>query len=286
MASPTPQQVEAAYAQCLQIVRGHYENFPVASFVLPQALRRPIAVIYAFARTADDFADEGAWDAETRLTKLQDYDDKLDAIAAGRTLDDPIFIALADVIRRYDLPLSLFHDLVSAFRQDVSQKRYATLDEVWDYCRRSANPVGRLLLHLLGAATPANLRHSDAICSALQLINFLQDLEQDYVENGRIYLPLEDMTRFGVTESHIAERRSDKAMGELLQHEIHIARERMLAGAPLGRTLRGRFGFQLRLMINGGLRVLELLERQRDDLFSRPRLRTRDWLWLIWRSCR
>jgi squalene synthase HpnC len=286
MASPTPQQVEAAYARCLQIVRGHYENFPVASVVLPQALRRPIAVIYAFARTADDFADEGTWDAATRLTKLQDYDDKLDAIAAGRSLDDPIFIALADVIHKHGLPRPLFHDLVSAFRQDVTQKRYRTLDEVWDYCRRSANPVGRLLLHLLDAATPANLHQSDAVCSALQLINFLQDLEQDYVENGRIYLPLEDMARFGVTESHIAEQRSDEAMRELLQHEIRIARARMLAGAPLGRSLRGRFGFQLRLMINGGLRVLELLEGQRDDLFSRPRLQTRDWLRLIWRSCR
>ena len=157
---------------------------------------------------------------------------------------------------------------------------------MWDYCRRSANPVGRLLLHLLNVATPENLQRSDAVCSALQLINFLQDMEQDYAENGRIYLPLEDMARFGVDEGHIAAKRSDRAMGDLIHHEIHVARERMLQGSSLGRDIRGRFGFQLRLMINGGLRVLELLERQRDDLFSRPRLRTRDWLWMILRSCR
>jgi squalene synthase HpnC len=284
MATATEQQVEAAYAHCQTIVRGHYENFPVASFVLPKKLRRPIAVIYAFARSADDFADEGGWDSETRLAKLKDYDGKLDDIAANRSLDDPIFIALADVIAQHKLPLQLFHDLISAFRQDVSKKRYTTLDEVWDYCRRSANPVGRLLLHLLDAATPENLQRSDAVCSALQLINFLQDIEQDFVENGRIYLPLEDMTRFGVTESHIAEMRSDEAMRGLIRHEIHITRERMLEGEPLGRAIRGRFGFQLRLMINGGLRVLDLLEQQRDGVFSRPRLRTRDWAWMILRS--
>lgn len=278
------QQVEAAYAQCQAIVRGHYENFPVASVVLPKKLRRPIAVIYAFARSADDFADEGDWDSATRLAKLKDYDDKLDAIATGRHLDDPIFIALADVIAKHQLPQQLFHDLISAFRQDVTQKRYNTIDDVWDYSRRSANPVGRLLLHLLDAATPENLQRSDAVCSALQLINFLQDIEQDYIENGRIYLPFEDMARFGVTESHIAERLSDDAMRNLIRHEIHVARERMLQGAPLGHELRGRFGFQLRLMINGGLRVLDLLEQQRDDLFSRPRLKTRDWLWMISRS--
>jgi len=284
MSPATEQQVEAAYAQCQAIVRGHYENFPVASFVLPKKLRRPIAVIYAFARSADDFADEGDWDSATRLAKLKDYDDKLDAIAAGRRLDDPIFIAIADVIQQHALPLQLFHDLISAFRQDVTKKRYATIDEVWDYCRRSANPVGRLLLHLLDAATPENLQRSDTVCSALQLINFLQDIEQDYVENGRIYMPLEDMTRFGVTENHIEEKRSDDAMRNLIRHEIHITRERMLEGKPLGSALRGRFGFQLRLMINGGLRVLDLLERQRNDLFSRPRLQARDWAWMIWKS--
>lgn len=273
-----------SYAYCQQRVRAHYENFPVASFILPQRLRQPISVIYAFARSADDFADEGDWDAPTRLAKLGQYDDHLDAIERGEPVDQPIFIALADVIRQHRLPLSLFHDLLIAFRLDVSKKRYTDIDDVWDYCRYSANPVGRLLLHLMGQATPQNLQQSDAICSALQLINFLQDIEQDFVENQRIYLPQAELARFGIDEAQIRERRSDPAFRQLIQQHINYARDRMLAGKPLGRAVGGRFGLQLRLMINGGLRVLELLERQQDDLFARPRLRKRDGLLILLRS--
>lgn len=279
-----PQQLRAAYAHCQQIVRSHYENFPVASFILPKALRRPISVIYAFARTADDFADEGEWDAETRLTKLKDYDDKLQAIAAGRAVDDPIFIALQDVMQRHQLPVQLFHDLIIAFRLDVSKQRYADMAEVWDYCRYSANPVGRLLLHLLQADTAQNLQRSDAICSALQLINFLQDINQDLTENNRIYLPQDELSHFGVSEDQLRKEHSNKAMRRLLRRQIGYAREKMLWGQPLGRSLRGRFGFQLRMMINGGLRILDLLEKQKRDLFSRPRLKKRDWLWMLWKS--
>lgn len=278
------QQITDAYAYCRQMVRSHYENFPVASFILPKRLRQPISVIYAFARTADDFADEGDWDAGTRLTKLQQYDDHLDAIANGETIDNPIFIALADVIEKHHLPLPLFHDLITAFRCDVNKTRFTNIDDVWDYCRYSANPVGRLLLHLMNAATAENLERSDAVCSALQLINFLQDIEQDFVENNRIYLPQADLQRFGVSEEHFRTQRSDDAFAQLLQQQITYAREKMLFGKPLGRAVTGRFGFQLRLMINGGLRVLELLERQQGNLFSRPRLNKRDWLWMFLRS--
>ena len=279
-----PQQLAAAYAHCQQLVRSHYENFPVATLILPRRLRQPISVIYAFARTADDFADEGDDDAETRLTKLQRYADNLAAIAGGEALTDPVFIALADVIDKHHLPLGLFHDLLAAFRLDVTKTRFADIDEVWDYCRYSANPVGRLLLHLLDAASPENLQRSDAICSALQLINFLQDIEQDFVENNRIYLPQADMQRFGVGEEHIRDKRSDAAFARLIQQQIDYAREKMLFGKPLGRAVGGRFGFQLRLMINGGLRVLELLERQKADLFSRPRLGKADWLLMLVRA--
>lgn len=278
------QQITDAYACCQQMVRNHYENFPVASFILPKRLRQPISVIYAFARTADDFADEGDWDAETRLTKLREYDEYLDAIANDEAIDNPIFIALADVIKKHDLPLQLFHDLITAFRLDVSKKRFTDIDDVWDYCRYSANPVGRLLLHLMDAATAKNLEHSDAVCSALQLINFLQDIEQDYVENQRIYLPQADLQRFGVNEEHFRTQCSDDAFAQLLQQQIAYAREKMLFGKPLGRAVGGRFGVQLRLMINGGLRVLELLERQQGNLFSRPRLSKRDWLWMFLRA--
>ncbi|MCF6258015.1 MAG: squalene synthase HpnC [Gammaproteobacteria bacterium] len=280
----SPQKITDAYAYCQQMVRSHYENFPVASFILPKRLRQPISVIYAFARTADDFADEGDWDAKTRLTKLREYDEYLDAIANDEAIDNPIFIALADVIKKHDLPLQLFHDLITAFRLDVSKKRFTDIDDVWDYCRYSANPVGRLLLHLMDAATAENLEHSDAVCSALQLINFLQDIEQDFVENQRIYLPQADLQRFGVSEEHFRTRRSDDAFTRLLQQQITYAREKMLFGKPLGRAVGGRFGFQLRLMINGGLRILELLERQQGNLFSRPRLRKRDGLWMFLRA--
>ncbi len=284
MVARDSQQVEQAYVHCQQIVRSHYENFPVASFILPKHLRRPISVIYAFARNADDFADEGDWDADTRLAKLKDYDDKLDKIASKQELDDPVFIALADVIKQHALPLQLFHDLITAFRLDVTKTRYKDINDVWDYCRYSANPVGRLLLHLTKEDSAENLERSDAICSALQLINFLQDIEQDLSENNRIYLPQQDMLRFQVSEDQLKEKLSNDAMLKLIQQQILYAREKMLFGKPLGRAVRGRFGFQLRIMINGGLRVLELLEKQQHDLFSRPRLGKRDWMKMIWRS--
>jgi squalene synthase HpnC len=278
------QQLSQAYAFCHQMVRNHYENFPVASFILPKRLRQPISVIYAFARTADDFADEGDDDAETRLTKLKQYDDYLDAIGKGEAVDHPIFIALADVIEQHQLPLQLFHDLISAFRLDVTKKRYADINDVWEYCRYSANPVGRLLLHLMDAATPQNLEHSDAICSALQLINFLQDIDQDYTENNRIYLPQTDLAALNISEEQIRDKHTDAAFRKLIQQQIGYAREKMLLGKPLGRAVGGRFGFQLRLMIHGGLRVLDLLDMQHDDMFSRPRLKKRDWLVMLLRS--
>lgn len=278
------QQIANAYAHCQKMVREHYENFPVASFILPKRLRQPISVIYAFARTADDFADEGDWDTEARLTKLKEYDDYLDAIENGESIDHPIFIALADVIERHQLPLQLFHDLITAFRLDVTKKRYTDIDDVWDYCRYSANPVGRLLLHLMKKDSPKNLEQSDAICSALQLINFLQDIEQDFVENDRIYLPQADLSRFSISEEHFRSKQSDAAFAQLIQQQITYAKEKMLFGKQLGRAVGGRFGFQLRLMINGGLRVLELLESQKDDLFARPRLKKRDWVFMLLRS--
>jgi squalene synthase HpnC len=284
MVARNSQQVEQAYNHCQQMVRSHYENFPVASFILPKHLRRPISVIYAFARNADDFADEGDWDADTRLAKLKDYDDKLDIIATGQKLDDPVFVALADVIKEHALPLQLFHDLITAFRLDVTKTRYKDINDVWNYCRYSANPVGRLLLHLTKEDSVENLERSDAICSSLQLINFLQDIEQDLVESNRIYLPQEDMLRFQVTEDQLKEKCSNGAMLKLIQQQILYVREKMLFGKPLGRVVRGRFGFQLRIMINGGLRVLELLEKQQNDLFSRPRLGKFDWLRMVWRS--
>ncbi|MCW8919367.1 MAG: squalene synthase HpnC [Gammaproteobacteria bacterium] len=280
----TAHNLKSAYRHCERLARSHYENFPVASWLLPRRLRRPVAVIYAFARSADDFADEGHYSSAHRLALLNGYSAKLQQLEHGEVADDPLFIALADVITRHQLPLSLFYDLLSAFAQDVTKKRYADFDEVLDYCRRSANPVGRLLLHLSGNASEENLQLSDKICSALQLINFYQDLLQDFEENERIYLPEEEMRRYGVGCEHFAVRSNEREMVALFRLQIERARQMMEQGRPLGRRLKGRFGLEIRLIIEGGLAMIERLEQCAEAPFSRPRLRKRDWLRAIWRA--
>ncbi len=279
----TPQQ---AYRHCRAIARGHYENFPVASLVLPHRLRDPVAAIYAFARAADDLADEGDHPPEARLAALDQRAEQLEAAGHGQPdPDDPVAVALADAIDRHSLPLQPFRDLLSAFRQDVEKRRYADFGEVMDYCRRSANPVGRLLLALYDIDDERTIAHSDALCSGLQLVNFLQDIAQDYDENDRIYLPAEDMARFGVDEAHIRDRVSDAAMRALLQFEIDRARKLLRGGAGLGKRLPGRMKYEARLILYGGVAILGRLHAQpADDLFSRPRLRPRDRAWMLWRT--
>jgi len=285
-ASPAPARVREAYRYCLDLARRHYENFPVASRAVPARLRCPIAAVYAFARTADDFADEGTRTPEERLALLEEYGRRLDVMAAGDPQDtpgdDPVFIALGDAYRNYRLPLTLFHDLLDAFRQDVTKKRYADFAEVMDYCRRSANPVGRLLLHLYGETSYDRLARSDAVCSALQLINFLQDIGQDYRECGRIYLPQDDMRACGVGEDAISAVRTDAAMLRLVELQVVRIRALYATGAPLGRELRGRLGLELRLILSGARRVLDKLAAERMDVFSRPRLKRMDWVGVVW----
>ena len=273
-----PPSLRDAYAHCMRMARSHYENFPVASVFLPKHLREPISVIYAFARTADDFADEGDALPTVRLAQLNTYVNYLDMLKLGVTVDNPIFIALDDVIKKHDLPLELFYDLLTAFSMDVTQRRYASQAEVLHYCRYSANPIGRLLLRLYKLATPVNVAQSDAVCSALQIINFLQDITQDYHEQGRIYFPQDDMARFGVSEEHIRTAHTDAAMRVLMSHVIERTRQMMLFGAPLGNVLPGRIGFELRMTIQGGLCVLNALQKQHDNVFARPRLGVGDWL--------
>jgi phytoene synthase len=255
----------------------HYENFPVASVLLPPRFRHPVALIYRFAREADDFADEGDAPAATRLAQLAEFGAQLRRIERSEAPGIAWFSELADVIRAYRLPAGLFHDLLSAFSQDVTVARYASFEAVLDYCRRSADPVGRLLLHLFDRATAENLRRSDSICSGLQLANFWQDVELDYAK-GRIYLPADDMAREGVTEAHIKERRCDDAWRALLKFQVDRARDMLLEGAPLGRALPGRIGIEIRATVQGGLRILEKLERAGYDMFRhRPVLRWHDW---------
>lgn len=264
----------------------HYENFPVASVLLPAALRPAVGVIYAFARSADDIADEGDAPPGERISALAEYEEELNRIEQKQQSTSPLFASLGRVISEFGLPLQPFRDLLSAFKQDVGTTRYATFSELMDYCARSANPVGVLMLHLYGAASMQNLRDSDAICSALQLINFWQDVAIDWQKN-RIYLPQEDLNRFGVTAAHLAEGKVDEAWRMLLAFQVERARALMLSGAPLARRLPGRIGWELRLVVQGGLRILERIEAAGYDVFRhRPRLGPRDWLVLAWRGMR
>jgi squalene synthase HpnC len=263
---------------------GHYENFPVASRLLPSASRAPIALIYRFARSADDIADEGELPAPERLRRLDGYRAELDRIERGDPSGDPLFVALERLVRERALPLQPFRDLLDAFGQDVVKPRYADYGELLAYCRRSANPVGRLLLHLFGRSEARECAWSDAICSGLQLANFWQDVAIDYAK-GRVYLPQDEMRCFGVTERHIAERRCDDAWRALIAFQIERTRALLESGAPLGHALPGRVGLEIRATVHGGLRILEKLRAARGDMFRhRPRLRWHDWPLVVGRA--
>jgi squalene synthase HpnC len=263
---------------------GHYENFPVASLLLPRPLRRPVAAIYRFARTADDFADEGERDDGTRLALLDGYRARLDAIARDEPLDDPLFRELAQIIREHGLDLQLFRDLLSAFSQDVTTKRYRTFADVLDYSRRSANPVGRLLLGLFRADTAENVRRSDAICTALQLVNFWQDVALDWTK-GRVYLPGDELARFGVTEAQIARGDASGRWADLMAFQVARTRDMMREGAPLARAVGGRIGLELALVVAGGTRILDKIAAAGGDVFRhRPVLRAWDWPGLFVRA--
>lgn len=262
----------------------HYENFPVASWLLPPALRTPVEAIYAFARSADDFADEGDRPDAERLALLDGYARSLERIGRGERPGDPVFSRLHDAIVAHDLPLGLFHDLLDAFRQDVTKKRYATFDELMDYCRRSADPVGRLLLALFRKDDPASLRDSDAICSSLQLINHWQDVAVDWGK-GRVYLPQEDFAQFGLDEGAIAGARSDGAWPDFMRFQCQRARAMMRSGSPLGTRLPGRMGLEIRAICAGGLRILDRIDAVDGDVFRhRPVLNGGDWARILWKA--
>jgi squalene synthase HpnC len=264
----------------------HYENFPVASFLLPARLRPAVEAIYAFARSADDLADEGLAAPGVRIAALEAYETALRGIENGQVPNSALFKRLAQVITDYQLPIQPLHELLSAFKQDVTTPRYETFAMLLDYCRRSANPVGQLMLHLYNAASMSNLRDSDAICTALQLINFWQDVMIDW-RKARIYIPQEDLDRFGVTADMIADARVSKEWQALMHFEIVRARAMMLSGAPLALRLPGRIGWELRFVIQGGLRILERIEAVNYDVFTRrPELGPRDWVAMAWHALR
>jgi squalene synthase HpnC len=285
----------------------HYENFPVASFLCPAHLRAPIAAIYHFARTADDIADEGDATAQQRLEELQAYRQDLiavcdagsnirpvtsnpaNAIAAPTSIRWPqVFGPLQATLQSHQLPPQLLHDLLDAFVQDTQKSAsaggYTTHAELLDYCRRSANPVGRLLLHLYGVTDTLALERGDAICSALQLINFWQDLSVD-IPRGRYYLPRDDCDRFGVSQSDILARRQTDSAAHLIAACAASARASMLNGCDLVHQIPGRAGWELRLVVQGGLRILDRIEALHfATLNQRPTLRWWDFPVMLWRA--
>ncbi len=258
-----------AYRHCQQLTATHYENFPVGSLLIRKDLRPHVHAIYAFARTADDFADELALqNPDQALANLQEWDQLLDQSVAGHA-DHPIFIALAGTIRQFDLPPQLFHDLVRAFRQDVTVRRYQTMENViQDYCRYSANPVGRLVLLLHGYRDEEFMRLSDAICTALQLTNFWQDIADD-LKKDRIYLPQMDMQEFGVTELQLARHELTSQFQALLRHEMTDTRQLFTQGASLVLHLKGRLRWEIRATLLGGIGILDRIERVGYDVFRR-----------------
>lgn len=282
-ATNTSLSLQQAYQHCQQIVHNHYENFPVASWFLPKNLRQPISVIYAFARYADDLADEGNLADDKRYEALNQYQKNFENAFKTKQSSDPVLIALVDVIEKHQLPVSLFLDLLTAFKMDTHTRRYKTFDDILNYCRYSANPVGRLLLHLNKQVSGDNLANSDAICSALQLINFYQDIQQDFTENNRIYLPTDEMQEFNVNESHINKGINDQAIKDLLQFQIQRAEKLMLSGSQLGQDLKGLFGLEIRLIIQGGLCIANKLKNI-DNVFERPRLTKTDKFVMLWRA--
>ncbi|MCW7541479.1 squalene synthase HpnC [Aquabacterium sp. A7-Y] len=265
----------------------HYENFPVASALCPPHLRPAVTAIYWYARTADDLADEGQRSTAERLADLAAYRVELQAMLRQEAPGErwrQVFAGLGPVQRQFSLPPQLLEDLLSAFEQDVVKHRYLHQEELLDYCRRSANPVGRLLLHLQGIDDAAALAQSDAICTALQLINFWQDLSIDTTRD-RLYIPLEACRRHQVPAGSLLARQETPATRALVREMVEWARELMWQGAPLARRIPGRFGWELRLVIQGGLRILEKIEAlDYATLQRRPVLRAWDAPVMLWRA--
>jgi phytoene synthase len=284
--TPPPHSVADAFAYCERVAREHYENFPVGSLLVPRRQRRHVYSIYAFARAADDFADEGYDDGipeSQRLAALDQWTERLESAYRGDATH-PVFVALAETVKELQLPIHLFRGLLSAFKQDVVKRRYAGFDEVLDYCARSANPVGRLILLLFGYRDEHLHRAADFICTGLQLANFWQDVAVD-LKKDRIYLPQDEMARFGVTVEELRAGRFSDRYADLLRFQVERTRTFFEAGRELPGLVRGRLAFELRLTWLGGMRILErIAEQGYDTLSARPAITFVDKLRLVARS--
>ncbi|MDR2429311.1 MAG: squalene synthase HpnC [Puniceicoccales bacterium] len=286
--------LEESYARCGALARSHYENFPVARLI-PRRLRPHVAAIYAFARTADDIADEGyapggdgALASGARLEALRRMDAQCVAAHAGARVETDlewIFLALGDTLRRFDIDPGLCLDLTSAFAQDVTKRRYADFGEVLDYCRRSANPVGRLVLLLHGYSDARRFAQSDAICTALQLANFWQDVAVDWKKDGRVYLPLEDLARFGAGVEEIGRGKASPALRECIRFNVDRAQALFDEGKPLAGSLRFPLSLEIRATWLGGVTILRKIRGLGyDTVGARPRINSGDKLRLLFRA--
>lgn len=273
-------ELQEAYSTCVKMAHSHYENFPVASRLLPKYLRRSVAAIYTFARTADDIADEGEYTREQRLERMTRFESNLYDIQYGKPPSEPLFMALKHTVESFNLPIQLFYDLLTAFRQDILKSRYQNFSEVHDYCHYSANPVGRLLLHLSGQATQENLQLSDYICTGLQLINFIQDVEIDVCTKDRCYIPTDELTNFGININDIKSRLRTEQYRELIDLQIKRAESIYNQGLNLSSNLPGFFGFEIRYIIACGQRVIHKLKK-RKKIYQRPRMHKIDLVWLF-----
>jgi len=286
-----PGPLARAYAACEALARSHYENFPVASRLLPVPMRPHVAAVYAFARIADDIADEGTLPAEERMARLNAWQRRLHAAVAVERSDDPphdhedlILVAVAHSIRLLDLPLALFDDLVSAFGQDTMTTRYDLWADVFDYCRRSANPVGRLVLRIAGRRDDRLDESSDALCTALQLTNFWQDFGRDW-RAGRLYVPREELRRSGASEAALAAGRIDDAWGRVFARCVAVTRDRFAAGRTVCDGVSGRLRFELRCTWLGGRRILDRVDAASANLLDyRPTLGIADVPGILWRA--
>lgn len=267
MGAITSQDVRAAFDHCLALARGHYENFPVASLAIPARIRPYVAAIYAFARTADDFADEGSHAQAERLALLDGWERMLHDAYEGEATH-PVFIAIAATAENTGIPKQLLLDLLRAFRMDVTIRRYRSFEDLLDYCHYSANPVGRLVLHLFGASRPETQVPSDAICTGLQLANFCQDYSVD-TARGRLYIPLDEISRFGYTEVTSPTTMQDGRFRELMAFQVERAREYLRAGILLPDLVRGRLGLELSVTIRGGLAILDRCAELNYDVRTR-----------------
>ena len=275
----TQDDIAKAYGHCWELASSHYENFTVGSWLLPRYMRRHIAAIYAFARTADDFADEGGLDAAQRLAQLNEWERRLDDAFAGKP-DGPIFVALADTAERFHIPAQPFRQLLQAFRMDVEFQPFASFAALRDYCRCSADPVGHLILYLFGYDDAERQHLSDKICTGLQLANFWQDVAKDAAA-GRIYIPTEDLERFGCSADDIHRGAPTAAVRNLFAFEVDRARTLLRDGLQLSARVDRRLAREVSLFARGGLAVLDKIEAAQFNVFQRPTLSGRDKLSLV-----